>query len=603
MALRIEDYALIGDCETAALVGLNGSIDWLCWPRFSSDACFAALLGKANNGRWQIAPKDPGSKSCRRYCDHTLVLETTFETKDGSVKVTDFMPPRASHSHVVRLVEGLSGRVAMRSELALRFNYGNVVPWVTHLGDGIRAIAGPDLVLLRSSEQCHGEDLTTVSEFDVVKGQRSWFTLTYSASYEPLPDTADPWAALGRTLDFWTEWASGSKYRGRYRAQVERSLITLKALTYRPTGGVVAAVTTSLPEQLGGPRNWDYRYCWLRDSTFTLLALMNGGFYDEAKAWREWLLRALAGSPDQVQIMYGISGERRLREWELDWLPGYEHSRPVRIGNAASEQVQLDIYGEVMDALFHAMHALDSYHPDDFNVQRSLIHHLEQVWRQPDQGIWEARSGAQQYTYSKMMAWVAFDRAILLAEHLGYDAPLDRWRKTRQAIHDEVCAKAYDPGQNAFTQHYGAPQLDSSLLLMPQVGFLPATDPRVVGTVHAIEKTLMRDGFLLRYDPGASSDGLPGEEGAFLACSFWLVSSLKLIGRERDAHALYERLLRLCNDVGLLSEEYDVKQKRLVGNFPQAFSHIALVNAAFDLDGEGPRKRRHRTHSPAAEKK
>ena len=591
MTLKIEDYALIGDCETAALVGTDGSIDWLCWPEFCSPACFASLLGAEEHGRWKIAPAKQITQSKRKYREHTLILETVFESEHGAVKVIDFMPVRGKHSDVVRIVEGLRGSVVMRSELMLRFDYGNTVPWVTRFDGGIRAIAGPALVVLRTSAETHGEELKTVSDFTVKKGERVWFTLTYGRSHEPNPRKIDAEQALRDTVAFWSDWTGKFNYEGKYKEVIERSLITLKAMTYRPTGGLVAAPTTSLPEALGGPRNWDYRYCWLRDSTFTLLAMMNAGYYEEAQAWQQWLLRALAGSPDQVQIMYGISGERSLVEWEVPWLPGYEGSAPVRVGNAASAQVQLDIYGEVMDSFFHGLHVMGKQDEEDFPMQKALVEHLQKIWRQPDQGIWESRSGPQQFTYSKMMAWVAFDRIIACAEHLGYEAPLDSWRETRSQIHDEVCERAFNKKLNSFTQTYDSDNLDSSLLLMLQVGFLPPDDPRVIGTVEAIEKSLMRNGFLLRYDTSKSADGLPPGEGAFLACSFWLVNSLKAIGRGKDARKLFERLLTLCNDVGLLSEEYDVKNKRLVGNFPQAFSHISLVNAAFVLEAEHKRKR------------
>ncbi|TCK69736.1 glycoside hydrolase family 15 protein [Acidipila rosea] len=592
MPLRIEDYGIIGDCETSALVGKDGSIDWLCWPDFDSEACFAALLGDEKDGRWKLAPTKPPVKSSRRYLEHTLVLETTFENDEGAVRILDFMPIRGANSDVVRIVEGLHGNVSVRSELCLRFSYGRTVPWVTKIENGIRAIAGPDLVVLRSPIEMHGEKMTTVAEFVVKPGERVSFTMTYGDSYHADPRPIDAEVSLRETEEFWRKWAAKLKYEGPYAAAVERSLITLKAMTYKPTGGVVAAMTTSLPEALGGPRNWDYRYCWLRDTTFTLLALMNGGYYEEARAWHEWLLRALAGSPDQVQIMYSITGSRTLIEWEANWLAGYEGSTPVRIGNAASEQLQLDIYGEVLDATFHAFHGMHRHREEDFSLMSSLVNHLETIWQQPDQGIWESRSGPQQFTYSKMMAWVAFDRAIRLAEHFSYEAPLEQWKATRQAIHDEICEKGFNPQLNSFTQRYGSDLLDSSLLLMYEVGFLPITDPRLQGTIAAIEQHLMRDGFLLRYDSSKSSDGLPSGEGAFIACSFWLVGCLNAIGREEDARKLFERLLSLSNDLGLLSEEYDPAKKRLVGNFPQAFSHIALVNAAFQLaDGEAVRQR------------
>ncbi len=595
MAAKIEDYALIGDCETAALVDTNGSIDWLCWPDFSSDACFAALLGTEENGYWKIAPTDETWKTTRRYRDHTLILETTFEHADGTIRLIDFMPVRASNSHIIRIVEGLRGKLGLRMELALRFDFGRTVPWVTRTADGVRAIAGPNLAVLHAPVPLHGENLKTVAEFTVGEGEHLAFTLSYGTSYKNGPRDIEAEQALEDTDDFWRQWSGRLKYEGSYRDVVERSLITLKAMTFRPTGGVVAAVTTSLPEALGGVRNWDYRYCWLRDTTFTLLALTNGGYFEEAAAWQDWLIRALAGSPDQVQIMYGLKGERQLVEWEIRWLPGYENSMPVRIGNAASMQVQLDIYGEVLDSFFHAQHSMGRHSELDFRVLVQLMEHLETIWQQPDEGIWETRGGPQQFTYSKMMAWVAFDRAVLLAEQLKYKAPVERWKTMRDTIHREICAKAFSETKNSFVQAYGSDQLDAALLLMPVVGFLPGSDPRVKSTVEAIERELMPDGFVLRYDTSRMQDGLPPGEGVFLACSFWMVSSLKAIGRPQDAKALFERLLTLRNDLGLLSEEYDVERKRLVGNFPQAFSHIALVNAAFDLeDGANVRERAHR---------
>jgi GH15 family glucan-1,4-alpha-glucosidase len=586
MAARIEDYALIGDCETAALVDNRGSIDWLCWPDFASQACFAALLGTEQNGCWRMCPADSKWKTTRQYRDHTLILETTFEHPQGKVRLIDFMPIRERHSDVVRIVEGIEGDVPMHMELALRFDYGRTVPWVTRIEDGIRAVAGPNVAMLHGSVPVRGENLTTISDFTVGKGDRIWFTLTYGLSFDPDPDPIDAEQALKDTENFWMPWSKQLKYRGRYRDIVERSLVTLKAMTFRPTGGVVAAMTTSLPEFIGGVRNWDYRYCWLRDTTFTLLALTSGGYYEEAAAWQDWLLRALAGSPDQVQIMYGLKGERQLVEWEADWLQGYENSRPVRIGNAAAMQVQLDIYGEMLDSFFHAQQSMGRHAEQDFRILVLLLQHLETIWHEPDEGIWETRGGPRQFTYSKMMAWVAFDRAIKLAEELKYRAPLDKWKEIRDAIHQQVCANAYNKEKGCFVQSYGSDQLDASLLLMPQVGFLPGSDARVKATVEAIERELMPEGFVLRYDTSKVKDGLPPGEGVFLACSFWMVSSLKAIGRADDARKLFERLLTLCNDLGLLSEEYDTKNKRLVGNFPQAFSHIALVVAAFDLQHE-----------------
>ncbi len=602
MPAKIEDYALLGDCETAALVDRNGSIDWLCWPTFASEACFCALLGTEENGYWRIAPAAQNSSSTRSYRDHSLILETTFENEEGAVKLIDFMPIREHNSDVVRIVEGVRGAVSMRMELALRFDYGRTVPWVTKINDGVRAIAGPNLVILHGSAPVHGEALKTVADFTVRPGERVWFTLTYGTSYDPDPAPIDPEQAEKDTENFWVPWAKQLTYKGKYREAVERSLITLKAMTFRPTGGVVAAMTTSLPEWIGSVRNWDYRYCWLRDTTFTLLALSNAGYYEEAAAWQDWLLRALAGSPDQVQIMYGLKGERQLIEWEVDWLPGYENSKPVRIGNAASGQVQLDIYGEMLDCFFHAQQTLAAHGEDEFRVLALLLEHLEKIWREPDEGIWETRGGPQQFTYSKMMAWVAFDRAVKLAQALNYRAPVDRWSEIRDTIHNEILQNAYNAKKKCFVQSYGSDQLDASLLLMPLVGFLPADDPRVKATVEAIERELMPHGLVLRYDTSKVNDGLAPGEGVFLACSFWMVSSLKASGRRDEAEKLFEHLLSLRNDLGLLSEEYDPDAKRLLGNFPQAFSHIALVNAAFDLeDGEGVRERsdRMRAETPA----
>ncbi|MGA9584292.1 MAG: glycoside hydrolase family 15 protein [Terracidiphilus sp.] len=595
MAAKIEDYALIGDCQTAALVDKGGSIDWLCWPAFSSEACFARLLGTDENGFWKIAPCEGEWETTRKYREHTLIVETLFERAEGSVRLTDFMPVRGKNSDVIRIVEGIRGTVRMRMQLCLRFDYGRTVPWVTRMRDGIRAIAGPNLAILRTSVGTHGENLKTMAEFDVVAGAREWFVLTYGQSHEKDPKPIDHEQAFKDTEAFWQEWTARLNYQGKYRAIVERSLITLKAMTYMPSGGIVAAVTTSLPERIGGVRNWDYRYCWLRDTTFTLLALSNAGYYDEAVAWQDWLLRALAGSPDQVQIMYGLRGERQLQEWQVGWLPGYEGSKPVRIGNAAAVQVQLDIYGEMLDSFFHAQHKMGRHTEEDFRVLVLLLKHLETIWREPDEGIWETRGGPQQFTYSKMMAWVAFDRAVLLAEQMNYKAPLEKWKKIKNTLHQQICDRAFSANKNSFVQAYGSDELDASLLLMPLVGFLPGEDSRVQSTVEAIRRELMRDGLVLRYDTSQTHDGLPPGEGVFLACSFWMVSSLKAVGRDEEAVKLFEHLLSLTNDLGLLSEEYDPHLKRLVGNFPQAFSHIALVNAAFDLeDGVGVRERARR---------
>ncbi len=596
--MLIEEYALIGDLHTAALVSRNGSIDWLCWPHFASAACFAALLGTEDNGFWQLGPTGKIRKIERRYQPHTLILETNYETEDGSVRVLDFMPLRGSHSHVVRVVNGLKGAVAMRGTLAIRFSYGQAVPWVTRTERGIRAVAGPDAVELQTDAPLRGEDFKTISDSTVREGESVSFVLSYGRygdySERSIGYLVDTKKAYEQTHDFWKNWCSKGTYKGPYADMVERSLITLKALSFQPTGGIVAAPTTSLPEDLGGVRNWDYRYCWLRDTTFTLLSLMNGGYYDEALEWMRWLRRTIAGKPDQIQIMYGIAGERMLPEWDIDFLSGYENSRPVRIGNAAAVQVQLDTYGEVLDAFFWTYSALkENNRAADYALLRELVEHLETVWEQPDEGIWEVRGGPKHFTYSKVMAWVAFDRAIKIAEKGSFEAPLARWKQIREAIHDQICAKAFSKKLNSFVQHYGSNQLDASVLLMPMVGFLPAEDPRIRGTIAAIEKHLMRDGLVMRYDTHKAKDGLPGSEGNFLACSFWMVSNLKMIGREDDARRLFERLLSLANDTGLLAEEYDTKRKRLVGNFPQAFSHIALIGAAFHLAEKG--ERRHET--------
>jgi GH15 family glucan-1,4-alpha-glucosidase len=580
---RIEDYALLGDCETAALVSLDGSIDWLCWPRFDSGACFAALLGTPDNGRWRVAPVDARATSTRRYRRDTLILETTFVSSDGEVTVTDFMPLRGPMSDLVRIVRGKRGRVAMRSELVLRFNYGSSIPWVTRIGGGaVRAIAGPDMVIVRANVPLRGEGLSTVSEFAVGPDETACFVMTYGPSHLPPPSGVDAQKALADTEAFWTAWASRCSYRGEWREPVMRSLVTLKALTYRPTGGIVAAPTTSLPEQPGGPRNWDYRYCWLRDATLTLLALMDAGYIEEAQAWREWLLRAVAGHPADLQIMYGLGGERHLMEWEVPWLQGYEQSLPVRVGNAAYGQLQIDVFGEVLDALHHGRrHGLTG--SDGWNLQKALVGYLETVWDKPDRGIWEVRGPNQHFTHSKVMAWVALDRAIKTAEHFTLDGPLDRWRQLREHIHAEVCARGFNASMSSFVQAYGSTQLDASLLQIPLVGFLPPDDPRVVGTVAAIEQRLVADGLVYRYDSELTDDGLPPGEGAFLACSFWLADNLALLGRHEDARWLFEQLLALRNDVGLLSEEYDPRARRMTGNFPQAFSHVALVDTALNL--------------------
>jgi GH15 family glucan-1,4-alpha-glucosidase len=583
MSARIEDYALIGDCRTAALVGHDGSIDWLCWPRFDSDACFAALLGSREHGRWLIAPRDKASIT-RRYRPNTLVLETYFETPDGAATVVDFMPQRCDQSTIVRYVIGTRGHVAMQTELILRFGYGAIVPWVTRVETGaLRAIAGPDMVVLHTPVHVRGKDMTTVGEFTISRGETIPFILTYSPSHLPLPNPVDATGALAETETYWREWSAKCRPAGRWSEAVRRSMITLKALTYAPTGGIVAAPTTSLPERIGGVRNWDYRYCWLRDATLTLLGAMQAGYYEEAQAWREWLLRAVAGSPDQLQIMYGIGGERRLAEWEVDWLPGYENSAPVRIGNAAHSQLQLDVFGEIMDTYHQARRGGLTSNNSGWEIQLAFAEHLKKIWNEPDQGIWEMRGPPQHFTYSKVMAWVAYDRAIKSVETFGLDGPVDEWRKLREEISDQVCEHAFDKELGTFVQAYGSKQLDASLLQLPCVGFLPVSDPRIERTIAAIENKLLRDGFVIRYSTEEVKDALPPGEGAFLACSFWLVDVYTLQGRLDDAEKLFRRLVALRNDMGLLSEEYDPGTKRLVGNFPQAFSHLALVNSAYNL--------------------
>jgi GH15 family glucan-1,4-alpha-glucosidase len=565
-------------------VSRAGSIDWLCWPRFDSPACFAALLGGTDHGRWRVAPTDANARVTRQYRGETLILETEFETAEGSVVVIDFMPLRDGKSNVVRTVVGKRGRVAMETQIVFRFDYGSIIPWVSRLDDGaLRAIAGPDMIVIRTDVELRGEGFTTVGEFTIAEGEQTSFVMTWGPSHLHPPKGVDPAKALEVTERFWTHWASECTYSGPYRESVMRSLLTLKALTYHPTGGIVAAPTTSLPEQVGGVRNWDYRYCWLRDATLTLLALMDGGYFREAEAWRDWLLRAAAGSPDQVQIMYGLAGERMLREWEIAWLPGYESSKPVRVGNAAHEQLQLDVYGEVMDALHQARVGKIHESADAWALERALVKQLEKIWQLPDQGIWETRGAPQHFTHSKVMAWVAVDRAVKSAEQFGLDGPIDEWRALRDRIHADVCEKAYSPQLNSFVQAYGSKLIDASVLVLPLVGFLPPDDPRVRGTVDAIEKHLVVDGFVLRYDSAATDDGLPEGEGAFLACSFWLANNYLLLGRQDDAARVFQRLLDLRNDVGLLSEEYDPALKRQVGNFPQAFSHIALLSTAFNL--------------------
>jgi GH15 family glucan-1,4-alpha-glucosidase len=594
MPSRIEDYALIGDCESAALVGRDGSIDWLCWPRFDSDACFAALLGTNEHGRWQIAPRDTKARVTRRYHGNTLILETCFECGEGAVTLIDFMPLRAPHPNIVRIVRGERGNVAMCAELVLRFGLGANVPWVSKLADDtLRAIAGPDMVILRTPAPLVGKDLKTLSEFTVGAGEIVPFVLTYGTSHLPPPEPLAIQSAFDETDRFWNDWATKCNLPGHCCEPVIRSLVTLKALTYWPTGGIVAAPTTSLPERIGGVRNWDYRFCWLRDATLTLLALMNAGYTDEAQAWREWLLRAVAGSPQQLQIMYGIAGERRLTEWEVPWLPGYERSAPVRIGNAAYGQIQLDVFGEAMDALHQARCLGLAASESGWAVQLALLSHLEHIWQQPDEGIWVVRGGPQCFTYSKVMAWVAIDRAIKSVERFGLEGPVEHWRKLAAHIHRDVCEHGFDRELGSFVQSYGSKRLDASLLLLPAVGFLPADDARVRGTVKAIEQHLMRDGFVLRYHTTETSDGLPPGEGVFLACSFWLVDAYILDDRVNEAIELFDRLIALRNDVDLLSEQYDPKAGRLTGNFPQAFTHIAMVNSAFNLSRQQKSAGRH----------
>lgn len=582
---RLEEYALIGDCQSAALVSRAGSIDWLCWPRFDSDACFAALLGGPEQGRWLLAPSAKAPRTTRRYLPGTLILETRHEVESGAVRVLDFMPLRGQEPDLLRLVIGERGEVPMRMELVLRLGYGCVVPWVRSLDGALTAIAGPDLIQLVTPLPTHGENLTTVSEFVVRAGDEVPLLLTWFPSHRGAqPRKLDARQALSDTESFWTAWSSRfNNGHGEYSEAALRSLLTLKALTYAPTGGIVAAPTTSLPESIGGPRNWDYRFCWIRDATFTLYALMNAGFRDEAAAWREWLLRAVAGKPSQLQTLYGLAGERRLPELELDWLPGYEQSRPVRVGNVASRQLQLDVWGELMDTLYLARESQLPNRPEDWSLQRALVEYLETIWQEPDEGIWEVRGERRAFTHSKVMAWVALDRAIKSVERHGLEGPLERWKACRQQIFDGVCREGYDAARNTFVQHYGSRELDASLLMLPLVGFLPAQDPRVLGTVAAIEQDLLHDGFVLRYRTRQSLDGLPEGEGVFLPCSFWLADNYFLQGRAAEARALFERLLGVCNDVGLLSEEYDPIAKRLLGNFPQAFSHVSLANTARTL--------------------
>lgn len=588
MAARIEDYALLGDCQTAALVSRDGSVDWLCFPRFDSPASFASLLGTSEHGRWLLTPAIPPRTIRRRYRDDTLVLETDYETETGAVTVIDCMPERSQELDLVRIVVGRSGQVPMRMELVIRCDYGSIVPWVTRTDRGIRAVAGPDMLLLDTPVPLRGSDHRTVAEFTVTAGQRVPFVLMWHQSHQPTPAVIDPEETVRQTEAWWQQWSALCTYQGPYRDAVMRSLITLKALTYAPTGGIVAAATTSLPEQLGGVRNWDYRFCWMRDATLTLYSLLRSGYVDEACAWREWMLRAVAGSPDQMNIMYGLSGERRLTELVLDWLPGYEGAAPVRIGNAAHKQFQLDVFGEIMAALFLARKAGLAPSENAWRVQRALLDFLENAWKDPDEGIWEVRGPRRHFTHSKVMAWVAVDRMIRTAETFGGEGPIDRWRVLRTAIHEDVCRHGFDSELNSFVQYYGGKALDASLLMIPMVGFLPAADPRVRGTLAAIEKDLIQNGLVLRYLPQPDVDGLPPGEGTFLPCSFWLAQNLIMQGRVDEGEHLFERLLGLRNDLGLISEEYDPVARRLVGNFPQAFTHVALINTAFALEKQPP---------------
>ncbi|HEY8943126.1 MAG TPA: glycoside hydrolase family 15 protein, partial [Polyangiaceae bacterium] len=587
-------YALIGDCHGAGLVAKTGSMDWLCVPRFDSPACFAALLGTSENGRWLIAPAARVTRTERRYRGDTLVLETVFHTDEGIVALIDCMPPNSRAVDVVRIVHCLSGRVRMNMELVVRFDYGSVVPWVTRENHSLTAIAGPDMLHLHTPVAHHGEGLRTVADFEVSEGERIPFVMTFHPSHLPPPIPTDAEHAVQATESFWREWSSQSSYKGPYREAVQRSLIALKALTYKPTGGIAAAPTTSLPERIGGQRNWDYRFCWVRDASITLYSLLAAGYTNEARAWREWLLRAVAGSPGQIQALYGIAGERVLREWEVPWLSGYEGSVPVRVGNGAHEQLQLDVFGELMDAM-HECRRLGLENAHSWRLERSLLVFLEDHWREPDSGIWEVRGPRRHFTHSKVMAWVAFDRGIKAIEQFGHEGPLERWREIRQAIHDDVCSHAFSEAKQAFTQFYGSTLLDAAVLQIPLVGFLPISDPRVQSTIAAIERELVVDGcFVRRYQTESGVDGFTEGEGAFLACSFWLVDNLVMLGRREEAERLFDRLLALRNDVGLLSEEYDPHERRMVGNFPQAFSHLALVDAAYALAHAAKNPEQHR---------
>ncbi|MCT7376272.1 glycoside hydrolase family 15 protein [Chelativorans salis] len=593
MVQRIQDYALIGDCETAALVGKNGSIDWLCLPRFDSPACFAALLGEHGNGHWQIAPADPPKRITRRYRPESLVLETVFETAGGVCMLTDFMPVRDGPPTLVRIVTGIEGRVDLRMELVIRFDYGQLIPWVWRVDDKLIAIAGPDMIVLRTPANHHGEDLKTVADFAVGNGEEVPFVLSHNPSHLKAPEPLEPRAALDKTEAYWRNWAARGNYEGRWRESVVRSLITLKALTFSPTGGIIAAPTTSLPEMPGGTRNWDYRYCWLRDATFVLLSLMQAGYRQEAAAWRDWLARAVAGHPSQIQPLYSVTGAHRVDEWELPWVPGYGGAGPVRIGNAGCRQLQLDTFGEVLDALHHARRYDLAPTRESWSLQQALLSYLETLRGELDHGIWEVRGRKQHFTHSKVMMWVAFDRAVSAVEDFGLDGPADHWRSLRDSLHAEICERAFDRELGSFVQAYGSKQLDAATLLIPLVGFLPATDPRMISTVDAIGKRLMRDGFVHRYDSHETEDGLPPGEGVFLACTFWYIDNLILQGRHDEGIRMFEDLLAIRSDVGLLSEQYDVVNGNLLGNFPQALSHLALIDTAYNLSAaQGPARQR-----------
>ena len=593
MSLKIEDYAMLGDGQTAALVGRDGSIDWLCWPRFDSAACFARILGDEDNGRWLIAPASGAVSIRRQYRDKTLILESHYETAEGAAVVIDFLPAMRPDCHLVRIVRGLRGTVRFHSELIIRPNYGVAIPWIRRTEDGsLQAVVGPDALILRSVVDFEPDGRRHCAEFTVAAGEAQEFVMSYHLPFQPVPEAIEGSRVLDDTEALWRKWTNRFERPGRYSAQVLQSMITLRALIYEPSGAIVAAPTTSLPEEIGGSRNWDYRYCWLRDATLTLFALMNGGYVNEAKRWRQWLLRTIGGDASQIQIMYGIGGEQRIPEFEIDQLPGYEGSKPVRVGNAAAGQLQIDIYGELLDALYQARKRGLTTDDDDWTVQIELLKHLATVWDQKDEGIWEVRGDAKHFTYSKVMAWVAFDRAIKTVEEFGLRGPVDEWRKLRQTIHDQVCAQGWNEKVGAFTQSYGSDKLDASILLISLTGFLPPNDARLRRTVEAVERVLMKDGFIQRYITD-QDDGLAGGEGAFIACSFWFVDNLVMIGRRDDARAMFERLLSISTDLGFISEEYDLGRKRLIGNFPQAFSHIAMINSAFNLDhDDAPAKER-----------